>query len=120
MIEAVADLPAGVLGFSGRGIVTAEDFKSVIVPAVEARFAKGEQVRFLCYLGEDFAEVEGSAAWEDVKLGFKHLGGWEKMALVSDVHWIRGAFRLFGALIPGQLRVFHNAQLDDAIQWLGS
>ena len=40
MIERIPNLPDNVLGFTATGIVTASDYESVIVPAVEAMFSR--------------------------------------------------------------------------------
>jgi hypothetical protein len=58
-------------------------------------------------------------AWDDTRLGLKHLTGWERLALVSDVEWVRWALKLFGLAIPGHIRVFHNRELAEAKQWVG-
>jgi hypothetical protein len=61
---------------------------------------------------------EAAAAWDDTKLGFKHWTGWEKMAIVTDVEWIRITLRAFGIIIPGHVRVFHKDELDAAKEWI--
>jgi hypothetical protein len=118
MVERIPDLPDNVLGFTAKGTVTADDYESSIIPAVEAHFARSEKVRFLYHLGEDFSGFETAAAWDDAKLSLKHLGGWERVAVVTDVEWIRASMRMFGIVIPGQVRVFHNAELAEATRWL--
>jgi hypothetical protein len=118
MIEMIPDLPDSVLGFTAKGTVTAKDYESVIIPAVEAMFSRQGKVRFLYHLGEEFTGVEAAAAWDDTKLGLKHLTGWEKVALVSDVEWIRWAVKIFGLAIPGHVRVFHNRELAEATRWV--
>jgi hypothetical protein len=118
MVEEIPDLPDNVLGFKAKGTVTADDYESVIIPAVEALFAKEGKVRFLYHLGEEFSGIEAAAAWDDMKLGFKHLTGWEKMAVISDVTWIRAALKVFALAIPGHVRVFHNSELDEATRWV--
>jgi hypothetical protein len=118
MVEKIPDLPENVLGFTAKGTVTAEDYESVIIPAVEALFSRGNRVRFLYHLGEDFAGFEAAAVWDDTKLGLKHLAGWERMAVVSDVEWIRTAVRIFALAMPGHVRVFHNRELAEAKRWV--
>ena len=49
--------------------------------------------------------------WDDTKLGLKHLAGWEKMALVSDVEWVRAAVKVFGLAIPGRFACFITGSL---------
>lgn len=118
MVEQIPDLPDNVLGFTAKGTVTANDYESVIIPAVEALFARQRKVRFLYHLGEAFSGFEAAAVWDDTKLGLRHLGGWERMAVVSDVEWIRAAVRILGLAIPGQVRVFHDRELAEAKRWI--
>jgi hypothetical protein len=118
MVERIPDLPDHVLGFTAEGTVIASDYESIIIPAVEAMFARQEKARFLYHLGEDFSGIEAAAAWDDARLGLKHFSGWEKMAVVSDVAWIRWAVSIFGLAIPGHVRVFHNRDLAEAKRWV--
>jgi hypothetical protein len=118
MIEQIPNLPDSVLGFTAKGTVTANDYESVIIPAVEALFAKQNKVRLLYHLGEDFGGFEAAAMWDDTKVGLKRLSGWEKIALVSDVEWIRVVLKAFSLFIPGHIRVFHNSELAEAKRWI--
>ena len=118
MVEPIPNLPSNVLGFSATGIVTASDYESVIVPAVEAMFSRRSKVRFLYHLGGDFSGFETAAEWEDAKLGLRHLTGWERVAVVSDVEWIRVAVKVFGLAMSGHVRVFRNQALTEAIRWI--
>jgi hypothetical protein len=118
MIEKISDLPENVLGFSAKGTVTADDYESVIMPAVEAMFARGSKVRFLYQLGEDFSGFEAAAVWDDTKLGLKHWSGWERLAVVSDIEWVRWAVKIFGLGMPGHVRVFQNRDLVEARRWI--
>jgi hypothetical protein len=118
MIKQITDLPDNVLGFTAMGTVTANDYESVIIPAVEALFSRHSKVRFLYHLGDDFSGFEAAAVWDDTKLGLMHLGGWERMAVVSDIEWIRAAVKIFGLAIPGHVRIFHNRELAEATRWI--
>lgn len=118
MIDRIDGLPDNVLGFTASGTVTAADYESVIIPAIETAFARNKKIRFLYCLGQDFSGFEGAAIWDDAKLGFKHFTGWEKVAVVSDVEWIRLAVRVFGIAMPGHVRVFHDNEGSDAKRWI--
>lgn len=118
MIERITDLPDNVLGFTAKGTVTSDDYETVIIPAVEAVFARQDEARFLYHLGEDFSGFEAGAAWDDAKLGMKHLAGWERIAVVTDVEWIRAGMKLFRLVMPGRVRLFRNDELAAAKQWL--
>jgi len=118
MIEKIPDLPNNILGFTAKGTITAIDYETVIIPAVEELFSREGKVRFLYHLGEDFKGFEAAAMWDDMKLGLKHLAGWERIAIVSDIEWIRAAIKIFGLVIPGHVRMFHNNELADATRWI--
>ena len=118
MIEKIPDMPDTVLGFSAKGKVTAADYEFIIIPAVEELFSRQEKIRFLYHLGDDFTGFEAAAMWDDTKLGLKHLQSWERMAIVTDIEWIRTAIKIFGLLIPGHVRVFHNSEIAEAKRWI--
>ncbi|MEJ2588183.1 MAG: STAS/SEC14 domain-containing protein [Deltaproteobacteria bacterium] len=118
MIEKIPDLPDNALGFTAKGTVTAEDYESVIIPAVEELFSRKGKIRFLYHVGENVTGFEAAAMWDDTKLGLKHLPGWQRMAIVSDIEWVRAAIKMFGFMIPGKVRVFHNNELAEAKQWI--
>lgn len=118
MIEQITDLPAGALGFRARGHVTAADYENVLVPDVEAAFAMNPKLRLLYHCGEDFAGFDAGAAWDDAKLGLRHFSGWERVALVTDVGWLRLAARTMGFAVPAEFRLFHNAEMAEAREWL--
>lgn len=118
MIAIIPGLPAKVLGFSASGKVTAADYETVLVPAVHDRLAKETKVRLLYHLGADFEGFDIGAMWADAKVGLEHPSAWERIALVTDVDWIRSATHLFGFAMPGQVRIFNNAELANAKQWV--
>lgn len=118
MIEQMDDMPAGTLGFRAHGTVTAADYENVIVPDIEAAFALNRKLRLLYHLGEDFTGFEARAMWDDAKLGLRHISGWERVALVTDVGWLRTAARAFAVAVPGEFRVFDDADLEAARAWI--
>ncbi|MGE5282848.1 MAG: STAS/SEC14 domain-containing protein [Chloroflexota bacterium] len=119
MIETIPGLPDGVIGFEAVGEVSADDYKDVLIPAVEAAL-KGDRIRFLYVLGERFEGMSAGAMWEDTKVGFEHLRAWERMALVTDVEWIGHTVKAFGWTIPAQVRVFPVAERAAAEAWVAA
>jgi len=59
---------------------------------------------------------------EDLKTGFDygigHRSAWKRMALVTDVEWIRHAAALFGWMAPGEMKTFALAEADQARTWV--
>jgi hypothetical protein len=118
MIELIPNLPDNIVGFTATGQVTAHDYESVIIPTVEAKLKEKDKIRLLYYLGPDFVSVSAGAMWDDVKVGLKHITSWEKIAVVSDVDWIRNATKFFGFVMPGHVKLFSNSQLSEAMEWI--
>jgi SpoIIAA-like len=121
MLTLIEDLPEGVVGVEAHDKVTAEDYENVLVPAVEAARQAGDgKVRLLYVLGHDFPDYTGGAAWEDAKLGIGRLRSWERIAVVSDADWLHRAIHGLGWLMPGEVKIFRLAELDDAREWVAS
>ena len=118
MIEQLKGFPANVLAFACREQVTRRDYDSVLIPAVEAALKGHDKVRLYYETGPDFIGIAAGAVLEDFKVGVEHLGRWERVALVSDVEWIRTAVRAFGFLLPGHVRVFHLGEAPAARAWI--
>jgi len=118
MIEIISGFPDNVIGFTAKGKVTAKEYESVVIPLVEEKLKKHPKISVFYHLGNEFSGVEAEAVREDWKLGRRHLAAWEKGAVVTDINWIRGAVRLFGLMMPGEVKVFSNDQLDEARAWI--
>ena len=117
MITLLPDLPAPVVGLLASGQVTAHDYDSVVIPAIESRLQARQSVRVLYQLGPAFTGFTAGAMWDDAKLGLMHLKAWESIAIVTDSDWVRSAIRLFRFAIPCPLRLFSNAQFAEAVEW---
>lgn len=111
-------MPDGVVGFEASGMIRADDYRDVVLPALE-RAGTGGDIRFLLVIPE-FKGMTGAAVGEDLKTGFKHLTKWKKVALVTDVSWMAHLTSLFGWMTPGQTRVFSMAERDDALAWVAA
>ena len=121
MIERIADMPAGTLGFRVDGDVEREDYREVLAPQLRAAMESGQGLRTL-YLMEDPDELEPGAMWEDAKLGFdmgvRHRGEWVRSAIVTDIEWMVRATKMFAWMIPGESRVYPVAEIEEAKRWV--
>ncbi|HEY1119552.1 MAG TPA: STAS/SEC14 domain-containing protein [Acidimicrobiales bacterium] len=116
MITAIPDMPEGTIGFEASGKVADEDYESVLVPAVRTALEQGE-VRLLYVLPEGTSYSAG-AMFADAKLWAGHLRGWERVAIVSDAEWLENAIKAFGWMMPGEVRLFDDDEVDEARRWL--
>lgn len=120
MLELMPNLPDRVIGIVASGEVSADDYESVFIPAIEAALGKHDAVRIVYQIGPAFTGFSAGAAWEDMKLGIAHLRAWERVAVVTDVEWISAAMRLFAFAIPCPLRRFSNDELPQALRWIAA
>ena len=118
MIELIHDMPPNVVAFTASGQVTGEDYENVIIPLVDEKIQQHEKIRLLYHLGPDFKKFTTTALWDDAKIGFHHLRGFERVALVSDVGWILTMARGIGLTMPMEVRTFSNDELNQAKTWL--
>lgn len=110
-------MPAGVLGLEAIDDVEREDYENVILPAVEQSIAEHGKLRLVYVLGPAFDDYEGEAVWEDLKLGARHPGSFERMAIVTNARWAGPAVKILSILWPGQARAFPLAELESAKRW---
>lgn len=118
MIEVIPDLPDHVVGVTAKGKVTGADYESVIIPLVEEKLKKRSKINLLYHIGHEFTGMDAEAAWEDTKVGLRHFKSWEKIAVVTDVDWIRWAMNIFGVVMPGHVKIFANDQLAEGRKWV--
>ena len=118
MIEHLSDFPGNVVAFACRGHVTRSDYETVLVPVVEAAIKQHEKIRLYYQIDPDFSGIEPSAMWEDFKVGMGHLLRWERIAVVTNVEWIRHAVRAFRFLMPGAVKIFSIDEKVMAREWV--
>jgi hypothetical protein len=118
MIEILEGFPDGVVAAVAKGRVTRRDYDETLIPAVEAAFRRREKVRCYYELGRDFSGMDAGAVWEDFRVGIGHFSGWERIAAVTDVDWIRRGVNVFRFLVPGEIRIFPTSEAAEARRWI--
>jgi hypothetical protein len=118
MFTAIDDMPEGAIGFEASGVVTSADRRSVLEPTIGAALAEGGRVRLLYLAGEGFAGYDAGMPLDDAVFGSRHFTDFEKIAVVSDACPLRRAVRALDGLMPAELRVFRQAEMEAAKRWL--
>jgi SpoIIAA-like len=117
MIEQLKDLPPNVVGFVCSGRVTRRDYETVLMPAVEAALRQHEKVRLYYQIALDFSHVEAGVS-QDFKVDVEHLLRWDRIAIVTDLDWLREAIRVFSFLWPGAVEIFATGEAPRARAWV--
>lgn len=118
MIRVIDGLPEHVVGFEALGKVTAEDYDTVLIPAVDRAVAGGHKARLLVIFGTEFEGYAADAALDDMKMGLHNWNDFERIGFVSDHDAYRAFVKGMGFLIPGAVKVFGLDELDEAKEWV--
>ncbi|MBW0273030.1 hypothetical protein ATM97_23385 [Nocardia sp. MH4] len=118
-LEPIPHLPAATIGLRATGTVTAEDYTTVLDPAIDAALQHEQPINLVYVLGPDFDRYSLDAMWQDLKLVRVPRSAWGRIALVTDHKALGEAVHLFGFLIPAEVRVFPVTAEPDAIAWAG-
>jgi hypothetical protein len=123
MTELIPDMPPGTLGFRITDTLSKQDYVDTLMPPLYKAVEAGEHLRVLYAIGPDL-HVEPSAGWADLKMGaplaVKHRDLWERVAVVTDIPWLRRSFELLSWMIPGEVKLFHEVDIEEAKTWLTS
>jgi hypothetical protein len=120
MIKMLEGFPEGVVAAVAKARVTRRDYEEILIPAVEAAFRRRNKVRCYYELGRDFAGMDAGAVWEDLRVGLGHLSGWERVAVITDIDWVRLVVNAFRFLLPGAVRVFPTSEATEARRWIAA
>jgi hypothetical protein len=118
MIEVLNGFPSGVLALACNGHVAKADYETVLIPAVEKALRQPGMLRLYYQIGPGFAGIGVGAIWDDFKVGMEHLNRWERIAVVTDVDWIRYTIRAFIFLMPGVAKIFGLNEQAEAQKWV--
>ena len=116
MIKQLEHLPDGVIGLEASGEVTADDYRDVMVPVLTTALERGG-VRLL-YVLHEHTKFSGGALFADARFGVGHLTGWDRLAVVSDADWLEKSIKAFGWMMPGEIKMFDDDEIDKAKAWL--
>ena len=116
MIELIEGLPKNVVGISVRGRVTRQECHDVLTPAVEQSLKWRDKMRLYYEINSRFP----GAAWDDLDLGIDHATRCERIAIVTDIAWVRLTVRAIRFLIPGEIRVFATIEAPEGRAWIAA
>ncbi len=116
MMELIEGLPDNVVGILAKGRVTSRDCDTVLKPAMERTLQRHDKLRLYFELNSRFP----GAAWENLNLGVEPQPEWERIAIVTDVGWVRLMVNALLLVIPGEVRVFGTTQAPEGRDWVAT
>ena len=118
MLERIEGFGEEIVALRGVGTVTGDDYRDVLTPAITAATSRGRKARLLLEMGTEFEGYDAGALMADAGVGMSHFGSFERIAVVTDTEWLRGAVHLFAGLIPGDVRLFETSESNAARAWI--
>jgi hypothetical protein len=115
MIEILEGLPDNVVGLVVKGRVTQRDCAETLLPAIEKARDWHHRLRLYYEIRSRYP----GAAWDEISFGSADAPAWERVAVVSDVAWIRHTVQAVRLLIPSEIRVFSTTQIPEGLAWIG-
>src|SRR3954467_12194936 len=114
MLELIEGLPGNVVGIAVSGRLTLQDCQDVLVPAMQKSLKRHDKIRLYYELNSRFP----GAAWDDLELGLENLSRCERVAIVTDIGWVRLTVKALRFLIPSEIRVFTTLEVDEGRDWI--
>ena len=104
------------LSLKAVGKLTHADYE-IINPMIDSALAgiKSPRIKVLV----DGSELEGwelRAAWDDFKLGLKHGGEFDKVAIFGNKKWQEYSAKIGSWFISGEVKYFED--LNEALSWI--
>jgi len=114
MLELIEGLPKNVVGIIATGKVTMQDCHDVLMPAMKKSLKRHDKIRLYYELSSRFP----GSAWDDLDLGLEHASCCERVAIVTDIGWVRLTVKAVRFLIPSKIRVFASDQAEEGRAWI--
>jgi hypothetical protein len=111
MLRLIDGLPPDTLGVSAAGIVTPREYEDIFLAALR-EMPRGARLLFIA--GPSFREF-APKGWPETGLLACDI---ERIALVTNLAWLRQAAGICAPLLTGELAVFAPADLPSAVEWL--
>ena len=118
MIEFMHESSGNFLGIRAGGRLTEDDYRSRLVPRLEALIERFGRIRVLFYMDETFRGWGFRSAWANTILDVRHRADFERIAVVGAPAWEVWCLKLAGLLMVGEIRTFSSRRLQEAWDWL--
>src|ERR1700746_2353976 len=114
MLQLIEGLPGNVVGIAVSGRLTMQDCQDVLIPAMQKSLKRHDKIRLYYELNSRFP----GSAWDDLDLGLEHATRCERVAIVTDIGWVRLTVKAVRFLIPSKIRVFPTIQAEEGRAWI--
>lgn len=116
MLSYSRDDEAGVIDLIVDGAITRADYEALI-PVLEEMIAQHGTLRAVETV-RTIGPIDWSLWWQDLKWVVGHRDKLARCAVITDHGWIGPVTRAAAALFSGEIRVFREAEGEQARAWV--
>lgn len=119
MITKMPESSGKNVGFVIHGKLTDEDYKDMLIPALDEAVQKHEKINILFKM-EGFRGWTAHAAWDDL-VSWPKIRAVDKTAIVFDGKWdefMSWLFKSYALISHIDMKFFHDDRTDEAWEWL--
>jgi len=120
MVELLKDFPPHVAAYRASGTVYKEEYEQIVMARVDEVAAKYGKINFLVLLQTDIQDYTFAAFMDYLKVSFEHFSKWNRMAIVTDQHWLSQAYEALSLVVHGEIKGYDLKQFEEAKQWVSA
>ncbi|MGN7785839.1 STAS/SEC14 domain-containing protein [Niabella sp. 22666] len=120
MISIIDDVPGHVIAFRATGTVSADDFKDILLPAVEKHLEVFSDLNYMLVIDTDLSNFTIGSWIQNVSLGLQQLKNWRKAAIICDVKFVKVVTDTIFKVMPGEFKVYEHERYDEALVWVSN
>jgi len=117
MMEMLSGFPRDVVAFVWHDSTSASEFHRALTSPPREGASGKHDIKLFAKLAEDHHD-EPVVSLDDAMIGAGHWRDFGRIAIVTDETWVRHMVQFFAPFVHGPVRVFSNAQAEDARRWL--
>lgn len=120
MVELLKDFPPHVAAYRAVGKVNKEEYEQVVMARVDEVAAKYGKINFLVLLQTDMGNYSFAALADYLKVSFEHFSKWNRMAIVTDQHWLGTAYEILSKFVHGEIKGYELKDFEEAKKWVSA
>lgn len=98
------------------GAVHRDEFER-IAGRLERAIVRHRKLRLLEVI-RSFGGIGPGTLLDDIRFSLRHLGAFSRVAVATDLAWLKPLIGVAGALTPAEVRLFALGEIEDARAWL--
>lgn len=118
MMQTLSGFPRDVVAFVWHDDMSASEFQSALASPARSGPPGKHDIKLFAKLAEDHSHEEHVLSLDDSTVGAGNWSDFGRIAIVTDETWVRHMVQFFAPFVHGPVRVFSNAQAEDARRWL--